>query len=933
MNLLKKKESSIRDGWYNRAKRSLAKGIVAASVGLAALTGIAVTHGDTASAADKKLSDHSKGQYIGSGSSATLPNKYSFIGKFTPKTKAVSFGSGWDVRQGSSATAFAQADPPDSRKGDIGVIYRNVGTYEGQTIDLRITVTGWSKFSTTKEARVFSYGQGSISHRMSGYHYVTQRWEYMIGGTATNATNGQRASMMGSYYTFTDLDGAQQIAFNSTTTSQIQRMYLYDRNWVRYRDTAYGLEIGTWEKAGINSTAGDVTVAFDTTSITFRWQRDWAAAGVKPDYFSGSVIGDQYMGYTAKKPLRSEPNNITKRVSDENEMYRTSNTLSYAREAFTYSLFHSVPDETDEFKYTSYVINDKDIDSRLRIKGVTAYDADTGANVSSRFTTSTSGGSVKIEATSSALSANSFYDSAYRFDIEVEPKDGNLGGNYLYNSASIAIKAKVGGAFTSTSNTVTTSIPSSTSDSIDKRNASASGSETTSDMFVKEGATHTYVINTRMGNEYKPSKFIISDEIHPFLQVSRVQILRGGSDITSQGSFSGGQTSNSMQWSSNNPTSLMGQTVSAKITVVLKKSQNLGSLGTNGAGMPLIPNNAKLATMGGTQTSNTVNILPQIIENSIKKYNGANANTTSTMSVGQGQLHQYSLSTMITNKIAVNKIEISDNIEKPLVLQGVRVLFEGRDVTNNGSLSINSGANSFTWTTTNTSPYLGENLDVVIDTRLKATADLTDYVQSNGTIIIPNRAKLRVNDGVGEKNDLTSNQVDVTTPAVNQNATKYNRVGGSMTTSNVEVLAEQRHAYTINYDIPNTKRVNAVRFEDKVPSALEVLAPSDVTVMMNGLDITSRGQLNVGADKQTVTWVANNTDDFIGQRIQMVIGTKFKRIVDLSPFVQGSGSILIPNTAYMYLNAGSSSDTVKSNTVNITNPGVNSQADKYNQKR
>ena len=38
-------------------------------------------------------------------------------------------------------------NPPESQKGKFGIIYTNVGTYEGKQLDLKITINNWDKYS------------------------------------------------------------------------------------------------------------------------------------------------------------------------------------------------------------------------------------------------------------------------------------------------------------------------------------------------------------------------------------------------------------------------------------------------------------------------------------------------------------------------------------------------------------------------------------------------------------------------------------------------------------------------------------------------------------------------------------------------------------------------------------------------------------------
>ena len=100
-------------------------------------------------------------------------------------------------------------------KGKFGIIYTNVGTYEGKQLDLKITINNWDKYS--KKNASISYVLNTIGHLQGGFNWVDQTWQYVDHET------GKPAHISGSYMTFNDLDGLQYIQFSRETTKILIR--------------------------------------------------------------------------------------------------------------------------------------------------------------------------------------------------------------------------------------------------------------------------------------------------------------------------------------------------------------------------------------------------------------------------------------------------------------------------------------------------------------------------------------------------------------------------------------------------------------------------------------------------------------------------------------------------------------------------------------
>ena len=135
-------------------------------------------------------------------------NKYAVIANFVKgKTEVKTFGNvKWEHIVFSGVPCLNLTNPPESQKGKFGIIYTNVGTYEGKQLDLKITINNWDKYS--KKNASISYVLNTIGHLQGGFNWVDQTWQYVDHET------GKPAHISGSYMTFNDLDGLQYIQFS-----------------------------------------------------------------------------------------------------------------------------------------------------------------------------------------------------------------------------------------------------------------------------------------------------------------------------------------------------------------------------------------------------------------------------------------------------------------------------------------------------------------------------------------------------------------------------------------------------------------------------------------------------------------------------------------------------------------------------------------------
>ncbi|EUJ33138.1 hypothetical protein MFLO_04325 [Listeria floridensis FSL S10-1187] len=346
-------------------------------------------------------------------------SKYSVIPVFNPeKTTASTFGEGWtktEQNQGGKLVSYSQVNPTTDKKGKIGLVYSNVATYEGRSLDLKITITDWKPYFNGD--KVISYGREAISHTQTGYSDVQQEWQYIDSETKKNV------DVKGSFMTFVDMDGMQSITFDKATTANIDKIYVSEDTWLDASTIDGGLKIAeTANKTSVDSDLfAQFTALFDGGKMTFSWGKDYEGAGYSKNNSSPKgFAGNEYFAYSSTKPVRTEVLEPTKLVSDSNEKDKNENTLDYVQEAYSYTVSHTVPDERKEFYYKSYQMEDQLIDE-LNLDSVSITN-EKGEDVTALFENKTTDNAVKFVAKSEILQKADFYNHTYFYNLGVKVK-------------------------------------------------------------------------------------------------------------------------------------------------------------------------------------------------------------------------------------------------------------------------------------------------------------------------------------------------------------------------------------------------------------------------------------------------------------------------------------------------------------------------------
>ncbi|WP_159099981.1 isopeptide-forming domain-containing fimbrial protein [Listeria aquatica] len=297
-------------------------------------------------------------------------------------------------------------------------MYTNVGTYNGRSIDLKITVTNWTPYFTGD--KVISFGRDAINHTQTGYTGVTQTWQYIDSETKKDV------NVDGSYMKFVDMDGKQFITFDKETTNKIDKIYVSDDSWLDATQNPDGsLKVADIGDVGSVDTDpfAQFTTLFTGGKMTFTWGKDYEAAGYNKNQSAAKgLAGNEYFAYSDQKPVRTETLKPTKLVNDKDEKDKTENTLDAVQEAYNYTISHTVPNESEDFYYKSYVYEDTLV-APLELTSIKVTN-ELGKDVTSFFKNETEGNKVKLSATEEALSSADFYGHNYFYSMNVKVKDG-----------------------------------------------------------------------------------------------------------------------------------------------------------------------------------------------------------------------------------------------------------------------------------------------------------------------------------------------------------------------------------------------------------------------------------------------------------------------------------------------------------------------------
>lgn len=414
-------------------------------------------------------------------------SKYSFSIKATPKTTCEIWGYPQDkvLHERTNSNTWFQdhtviMPTNDSLSGKIGCWFRNVGVYQGKSIDVKCTY--YWKPLTVEGKKINPVIDATFSPSSLGFHFFTSAYEVKFD----LYSNGKPIKVNMSL-TFLDIDWCQAYGFSANTgsihniqcvpnaysyyTEELGRKWIYSspkgtdvipESSVRMEidntdsfNIVYGADSDRWSYP-INK----IFPSDEASMVTEIKRRQNLANQAMTSMDFTLFINDRGgLGWGGFDATAYGPYSITtpiKTITDTDETRVNANAVS-DKEIFSYNIHESIPQEDKSFFYRGFKLEDTLPDA---VTYQSAYVYDNGnQDVSSLFNITQNG--QKITFTLKNPSAESFYNNEYKFVINVKLNKDNLSqfkvsnNSYKFNNtATVSIERN--GTNTKTSNTVTT---------------------------------------------------------------------------------------------------------------------------------------------------------------------------------------------------------------------------------------------------------------------------------------------------------------------------------------------------------------------------------------------------------------------------------------------------------------------------------------------
>lgn len=399
-------------------------------------------------------------------SSTEIGSDYTFVPTFGEDSSVTTFGSSkwrkidrnkegrtnWD-HQWWGIDLNNEVSSNANLKGDVGVKYTKVGSYNGQELDLVITLTGWGAYF--EKTGNISFNTTDIEMYSQGYNAVDMEWRYVKSGTSTEVN-------VSGYLTFGDIDAAQGIRFSNATSSKISQVMIpssnskllyttYSGGYWYYVDSDYDtpeadrspLYRFTILYAGQSRLALTWTVNYANQGFSSR-----TAAAFNSNYNTTRANG-QFFYYEYDKPARTAIAKPTKTVSTDNMGSESSEqTIENIYNTTKFVVNHSVPKEPSKYFFTNYKMTDT-LHKGMVPTGTVLIKNASGKNVTSWFDINKNGQTITASAKATTLKNNAFYGGTYHFIIDAKSVSADKYDEFVSgdkavvtNTATITVNGK-----------------------------------------------------------------------------------------------------------------------------------------------------------------------------------------------------------------------------------------------------------------------------------------------------------------------------------------------------------------------------------------------------------------------------------------------------------------------------------------------------------
>jgi len=287
---------------------------------------------------------------------------------------------------------------------------------------------------------------------------------------------------------------------------------------------------------------------------------------------------------------------------------------------------------------------------------------------------------------------------------------------------------------------------------------------------------------------------------------------------------------------------------------------------------------------GFTKDSNEVPATPPTPEEpEIKKdVNGKEAETLDK----RDQVFTYNVKTTVAQDATA--FSITDTLVDVLEFAGTSSAKLNGQALDASQIKVEGQTITLTLTEEQVKANGGQAVELTFDAKIKAGANLSDYVTEDKSIKVPNKAAYKVD--LPNKPGFTkdSNEVPVTPPTPEEPEIKKD-----VNTKAEETLADRDQVFTYNVKTSVPTDVSSFSVSDTLESVLDYAGSASATLNGQALDAS---QIKVEGQTITLTLTEEQVKANGGQAVELSFTAKIKAGADLTPYLTDRG-FTVPNTA------------------------------------
>ena len=331
-----------------------------------------------------------------------------------------------------------------------------------------------------------------------------------------------------------------------------------------------------------------------------------------------------------------------------------------------------------------------------------------------------------------------------------------------------------------------------------------------------------------------------------------------------------------------------GQAVELTFDAKIKAGANLSAYVTEDKSIK-VPNKAAYRAdlpnkPGFTKDSNEVPVTPPTPEEpEIKKdVNGKEAETLDK----RDQVFTYNVKTSVAQDATA--FSVTDTLVDVLEFAGTSSAKLNGQALDASQIKVEGQTITLTLTEDQVKANGGQAVELTFDAKIKAGANLSDYVTEDKSIKVPNKATYKVD--LPNKPGFTkdSNEVPVTPPTPDEPEIKKD-----VNTKAEETLADRDQIFTYNVKTSVPTDATAFSVSDTLESVLDYAGSASAILNGQALDAS---QIKVEGQTITLTLTKEQVKANGGQAVELSFTAKIKAGADLTPYLTDRG-FTVPNTA------------------------------------